>query len=310
MSPSRRAETSPVPIDADVLRSRPLPDHGTTSGKDDRGSVLVVGGTAQTPGGVELAGLAVLRAGAGRIHVATVASVAPPLAVRFPEARVTALPEAAGGEIDSTRLDELEPALRHADVVVVGTGAGDPRPVDAIVERVAEICSPACTVVFDAAAVAVLGARPEVGQRIDGRAVVIPNVVEMAVLLGLEVDAVRADPQSALDQAIERHRVPIALRDAHTLIGDPSGRRFVNCLQVPGLGTPGSGDVLAGVVAGLIARGAEPLTALLWAVHGHAVAGSLVRDGRLGLLAREIVHRIPDALDVLGGRPPNDAIDG
>jgi hydroxyethylthiazole kinase-like uncharacterized protein yjeF len=306
MSPSRRADRSPVPIDAALLRAMPLPDHGGASGKDDRGTVLVVGGTAQTPGGVELAGMAALRAGAGRVHLVTVASVAPHLAVRFPEARVTALPETSGGDIDPDRLEQLVAALPSADLVLVGTGVGDPGSVDAIVERVAQVCDAETTVVFDAAAIAVLGSRPEVGQRIDGRAVVIPNVVEMAVLLDGDADAVRADPSSALDRAIERHRVPIALRDAHTMIGDPSGRRFVDRLQVPGLGTPGSGDVLAGALAGLIARGADPVTALVWAVHAHAVAGSLVRGGRLGLLAREVVHRLPDALDLLAGVAPVD----
>jgi len=84
----------------------------------------------------------------------------------------------------------------------------------------------------------------------------------------------------------------VAVRDARTWIGDATGRRFLDEGGVPGLGTPGSGDVLAGALAGLLARGAEPTTALVWAVRAHAVAGSMVLGGRLGLLAREVVDAL------------------
>jgi hydroxyethylthiazole kinase-like uncharacterized protein yjeF len=303
--PKPRADTvpaTPVAVDERLLATLPLPDHGGTSGKDDRGNVLVVGGTASTPGGVELAGLAALRAGAGRVHLATVASVAPHLAVRFPEARVTGLVE-TGGEISADGLGVLDDALAATTVVLVGTGAVDPAPVAAIVERVARCCGPATTVVFDAAAIPVLGQLADVRRSVDGRAIAIPNLVEMAILLGVDVDAVHDDPVVALDAAIARHGVPMALRDSQTYVGDPAGRRYVHRAPVEGLGTPGSGDVLAGILAGLCARGADALTALLWAVHAHATAGSLVRGGRLGLLARELLDVVPDALDPCGSSP-------
>jgi hydroxyethylthiazole kinase-like uncharacterized protein yjeF len=285
-------------IDAKVLRARPLPDHREASGKDDRGRVLIVGGSGETPGGVALAGLAAFRAGAGRVHLATVDRAAAALAVAFPEARVTGLPETPEGAIDAEGAAGLDAVVDPADVVVVGTGALDPDATAALVERVVQRCRDGRTVVLDAAALHALDRRPDLLEALGGRAVLMPNPAEMVSVLGhaLELEAVQAEPLAALDAAVGRHGAPVALRDHTTWIGGPTGERFVERTAVEGLGTPGSGDVLAGLIAGLLARGTPPIDALVWAVHAHAAAGARVRGGRLGLLARELLDELADVL--------------
>jgi hydroxyethylthiazole kinase-like uncharacterized protein yjeF len=289
-------------IDGDVLRERPLPDHGERSGKGDRGTVLVIGGSRETPGGVQLAGLAAVRAGAGRVHLALGETAALAVAVQFPEARVTPLPETADGALAPSGAEAVRGGVERADVVLVGSGALDADATGDLVDRLLPWIGEEARVVLDAAALHAPDGRPDLVARLGGRAVLMPNPGEMVPVLGggRDADAVLADPAAATTEAVARHGVAVALRDHTTWIADPDGARLVLCHGAEGLGTPGSGDVLAGVLAGMLARGASPTTALTWAVHAHAVAGCRVHGGCLGLLARELLDELPA---VLAGGP-------
>jgi len=114
--------------------------------------------------------------------------------------------------------------------------------------------------------------------------------------------AFAAQPSAMLDELVNRLAVCVALRDATTWIGTPDGQRFVDRAGHPALATSGSGDVLAGMLAGLAARGAATLVAVLWAVHTHGLVGEgLVRKfGGIGLLARDLLDCIPHVLNRLG----------
>jgi ADP-dependent NAD(P)H-hydrate dehydratase len=281
-------------VDVALLHAHPLPRHDCGTSKFERGQVLVVGGSAETPGGVLLAGIAALRVGAGRVHLATAASCAPALAIAVPEARVTALPEAAGGVLDPHGAELLDDELSRADAVVVGSGCVDRDATGALLTAVASRVGVATTLIIDAAALDAVRARPAV-VRVAGGALLLPNRTEMAGLIGRSVESVEDDPLGALAAAVRASRVTVALRDARTWIADPSTGPYVDCSGSSALATSGSGDVLAGAVAGLAARGASPMTAVLWAVHAHGRSGKRLatRYGGLGLIAREL-------LDVIG----------
>src|SRR4051794_17929384 len=113
-------------VSSQVLRDWPLPDVDDGAGKGARGTVVVIGGAADTPGAVLLAGLAALRVGAGRLSLATAAVNAPPLAVAVPESAVTALPVTAGGAIGGDALDACRRLLPGAQALVLGPGMRDP----------------------------------------------------------------------------------------------------------------------------------------------------------------------------------------
>ena len=135
----------------------------------------------------------------------------------------------------------------------------------------------------------------------------MPNPSEMARLLGRDDERVAPDDAAAaLDEAVERLGVVVALRGADTWIGAPDGSRFVARLGHPGLATAGSGDVLAGALAGLLARGADPVRATVWAVYAHAIAGRELTTlhAGIGLLARELPERLPRVIGEVG------AVDG
>jgi NAD(P)H-hydrate repair Nnr-like enzyme with NAD(P)H-hydrate dehydratase domain len=157
------------------------------------------------------------------------------------------------------------------------------------------------SLVVDAGAMCGLGDDAALLESMGSRAVLTPNPGEMAGLLGRDLDVVRDDLRSALEDAIERTGVVVALRDAETWIGAPGTERFRDRSGHPALGTSGSGDVLVGFLAGLLARGTPALDATLWAVHCHGVAGAAAaaRVAGNGLLAREVLDALPLALATL-----------
>jgi hydroxyethylthiazole kinase-like uncharacterized protein yjeF len=278
-----------------------LPDPGGTTSKQERGQVLVIGGSAETPGAVLLAGIAALRAGAGKLQLATAGSARSALASAVPEARVLGLPEhGPSGALTRDSLDVLGPVLSEANAILVGTGTMDARAThDLLVHLVPEIGD--ATLVVDAGALDGLHDEPGLLKPLGRRAVVTPNRFEMAALVGRDVDAVVDDPEGAIDEAVERLGVVVALRDADTWVAAPDSPLYLDQSGNPGLATSGSGDVFAGVLAGLLARGVDPLEATVWAVHLHRAAGDrcAARVGVLGFIARELLDELPPAMRAL-----------
>ncbi|WP_019136765.1 NAD(P)H-hydrate dehydratase [Cellulomonas massiliensis] len=282
------------------LRDWPLPER--TGSKDERGGVLVVGGAAATPGAAMLTGLAALRAGAGRLTLAVAASVAGAVAVAVPESGVLALPESDGqptGELPA-RADE---ELGRTDAVVVGPGLGDPASATAVVEAVAAALDPTTPVLLDAFALGVLPHVSEAArERLRGRLVLTPNHAEAERLL--EGDAAEDDEDddggedgtaATAHRIARRYGAVVALSG---VVAEPQGRTWTSAGGASGLGTSGSGDVLAGAVGGLLA-GRVPLDqAACWGVALHTTAGDRLAAavGPLGFLARELVDEIPKVL--------------
>ena len=284
--PSRTEPVTPA-----LLRDWPLP--ADADSKYSRGQVLVVGGSRSTPGAVLLAGIASLRVGAGRLSLAVARSVAVPVAIALPEAGVVGLPETETGSPDGTGLDQLAADLSGADAVLVGPGLDDPeRTIDLLTALVDGIPDDA-RVLLDAFALGVLPRIPEVAERLAGRLVLTPNPKEAALLLGV-------------DEIDERSCARIATKygavvSCQGLVAAPDGSQWQVATGMPGLATSGSGDVLAGALVGILARGAPPEQAACWATHLHAAAGDRLatRVGRLGYLARELPGELPSLLTEL-----------
>jgi hydroxyethylthiazole kinase-like uncharacterized protein yjeF len=265
-----------------VLRGRPLPAPGDDADKESRGQVVIVGGSAVTPGAVILAGVAALRAGAGKLRIATAPEAATAVAVAVPEALVSAD-------------DDVERVVEGCDAVLVGSGMLDPDAAGAMVERVRAVAPDGATVVIDAAAFT------GVDGALGARAVVMPNAAEASRRLDVDDEDVRA---MAAKLATELGCIA-TVRAAETWTTAPGEEVYVDRGGNAGLATSGSGDVLAGLLAGLAGRGAEPLVAALWAVHVHGTAGERLaaRVGPVGYLARELLDEVPGVLTSLA--PPS-----
>jgi ADP-dependent NAD(P)H-hydrate dehydratase len=290
---------APVVVTPAVLRDWPLPRPG--AGKESRGQLLVLGGSRSTPGAVLLAGEAALRAGAGKLVLATVEDVTAPLAVAVPEAAVVALPHGPGDDIDPSAADVLEDRLESADVVVAGSGVADPGAAVALLSAVAPRLR--STLVLDALGSAYLTEHPEGLHHLEGRAVLTVNPSELAHTAHCDVEEVEDDPSAAAARVAERSRVVVVCGGTSKHVAAPDGRAWLVEGGGPGLGVSGSGDTQAGIVGGLLARGADPCQAAVWGAFVHARVGERLAAevGILGYLARELPPRVPAVLTELGG---------
>ena len=293
-------------LDDALLAGWPLPDseHGD---KEERGRVLVIGGSPQIVGAVRLAGEAALRAGAGKLVIATVADACVPLAVAVPEARVIGwLATDAGGPAPDA-LDVVREAATRAAGIVIGPGMQDERATSALASAVLGLPLEG-SVVLDAGA---MRARCTADALVRGndarppRVIVTPHAGEMAHLTGRDKAAIDADPVTTALEAASAWNAVVVLKGAITHVASPDGRVWRHEGGNAGLGVSGSGDVLAGLITGLVARGAALEQAAAWAVRLHARAGERLagRLGVLGYLAREIAIEVPAIMAALSAGP-------
>ncbi|HEX8497590.1 MAG TPA: NAD(P)H-hydrate dehydratase [Actinomycetales bacterium] len=284
-----------TPVTSGLLRGWPLPAAG--GDKESRGRTLVIGGSAQTPGAVVLAAEAALRTGAGKLQVATVSSVSAAMAVAMPETLVRGLPQTPSGDIDASCADELAEMAQQCSAVLLGPGIMDVDAAIALAEALVPLLG--TTLVLDALALAWLGQRRVDGlHHLDGRAVLTPNPKELALTLGVDVDEVDADPAAASLELARRTHAVVSCGGSLSHVAAPDGRLWSDDAGGSGLGVAGSGDVQAGIVTGLAARGADVAQAAVWAAHVHGRAGDRMTTdvGRLGFLARELPACIPRVL--------------
>ncbi|MFN2540232.1 MAG: NAD(P)H-hydrate dehydratase [Mycobacteriales bacterium] len=268
-------------ITPELLRSWPLPQPDEGGDKASRGQVRVIGGAAATPGALLLSGIAALRVGAGKLSITTVVETATSLAVAVPEARVDGVASEQGMLL---RCD-VEPG---ADAYVVGPGILDPGELVACV-------LPACA---DAGLVIDAVALHDLPEGLADRTVLTPNLKELRSLAG------RDDSVSALARDVAAARQAVVVTQGW--VAAPDGTIWHDDSGSVALATSGSGDVLAGVVGGLLARGAEPAQAGCWGHYLHGQAGRRKSVGTVGLLARELLEELPHVLALLE-RPQGEA---
>ncbi len=281
------------------LQRWPLPAL-TGNSKNSRGDVWVIGGARRTPGAVMLAGQAALRAGAGRLTLAVAESVAVPVAVAVPESGVVGLPESAGGSIMREAADVLASELDGCDALLVGPGLDDPDETAFLLDNLARRTPDDTVVVLDAYALGILDRARGASEAWADRLVLTPNAEELERLVDLDPGTVQDD--DALRRAVaEAAKAFSAVITCQNVIADAGGALWRTDRGSIGLGTSGSGDVLAGALTGMLARGAEPAQAACWATHLHIRVGQRLADrfGRVGFLARDMLDELPRELDRL-----------
>lgn len=286
------------PVTAELLRSWPLPGPG--GDKNERGTALVVGGARQNPGAVLLAAEAALRCGAGKVQVATADVTASALAAALPEAYIEALPVSPRGELLPSGADRVLELASGADAVLLGPGLSQPSSSAALLERIVPELD--TTVVLDALGTAYLTGNLDGVRHLRGRVLLTPNTMELAATLELDEGHVADDPLAATAVLARKTGAVVLSGSATSYIVLPTGRAWSNRAGSPQLATAGSGDVKAGAIVGLSARGAAPEQAAVWAAHCHGLAGERLAARRPGFLARDLLVELPSVLSEIGAR--------
>jgi len=258
--------------------TRWLPRRRRHAHKGDFGHLLVVGGDQGMGGAVAMAAEAGLRSGAGLVSVATRAEHLPTCNVRRPELMVHGV---RSGQ-------DLEPLLARASVAVIGPGLGQSAWSGQLLHVVQRLTTP---LVVDADALNLLGQGELVGERRRDNWVLTPHPGEAARLLGCSVAEIQADRFAAVKQLQQQFGGVVVLKGAGTLIASAAGVRLCAAGN-PGMASGGMGDVLAGIIGGLLAQGFAAADAVAAAVfaHGHAADLRVACDGERGLLATDLIE--------------------
>ncbi len=278
-----------------VIRALPrLRPRSAGANKGNFGRVLVVAGSWGMSGAAVLCGSAALRGGAGLVRLAVPRDILPLVAVANPCYMSAALPQDDQGRLGPDALPDLRQQLSWCTVAVIGPGLGRNPGLGGLLRSVlAETMLP---VVLDADALNALGTDLEVLASRQGPAVLTPHPGEFGRLAGLEIAAVQARRQELASQFARAHRVVLVLKGAGTVVTD-GDRLYVNETGNPGMATGGTGDVLGGLIAALLAQGLEPFDAAQLGVYLHGRAGDLARDrlGETSLIASDLVEALPAA---------------
>jgi hydroxyethylthiazole kinase-like uncharacterized protein yjeF len=260
-------------VSPDLFRAFLAPRRRNTH-KGDYGSVGIIGGAPGMAGAALLAGRAALRLGAGRVYV---------------------------GMLERIEVDTQQPELMLrgaaevfslATVLAVGPGLGQSNEAAELLRRALDGALP---LVLDADALNLLAARPVLLRKVSRRGtppVLTPHPAEAARLLGTNTEAVQADRLAAALELAQRHQALVVLKGCGSIVATPDGHWFINTTGNAGLASAGSGDVLTGMIAALLAQHWPPLEATLAAVHLHgAAADALAADGTgpTGLTAGETI---------------------
>ncbi len=279
-----------------LLPPRPLAGH-----KGTFGHVLVVGGALGKTGAALLSAHGALRAGVGLITIAAPRSLVPIFASQLAEAMCLVLEDAGSGDFALSQLAEIRREAEARDALVLGPGLGQSEGAAALARALATQVGVAAVVDADAlnAFAGNLDALRAIGPRL-----LTPHPGEAARLLGSDTAAVQADRAGAARALASRTNAVVVLKGARTVVANPAGELSINATGGPGLAAGGSGDVLAGVLGALLARGLSAWDAARLGVHLHGLAGDL--GPMQGGLASELAARLPTAWQSLAAEEAPD----
>jgi NAD(P)H-hydrate epimerase len=272
-----------------------LPNRRSSAHKGDFGRVLVVAGSRGMTGAASLCGEAALRTGAGLVTVAVPETLHSIMEAKLTEVMTAPLPDSGNGKLVREAKQRIISLLEDKDVLAIGPGLSTDPEVVALVKELLPAVRVPC--VLDADALNALAGDGEALRKVQAPIVVTPHPGEMARLTGTKIREIQQDRLTVAANAAAAWNVVVLLKGARTVVAAPKGAVYINPTGNPGMATAGSGDVLTGAVAALIAQGLEPSRAAAAAAYIHGLAGDLAarRKGMMGLLAGDIAGALPEA---------------
>lgn len=280
--------------DADVAPAFPL--RRAAAHKGTFGHVLVIAGSAGKTGAAALAALGALRVGAGLVTLAVPASLHDILEAKLTETMTVAVPETEARTIAREAVHALLDLAQGKDAVAIGPGLGTHPSTQALVrELAARLPMP---LVVDADGINALAGADDCLRRAAGPRVLTPHPGECSRLVGLPADTVLRDRIGLVQTTAADLRATLVLKMARTLVGHPTGGVAIVPTGNPGMATGGTGDILTGLIAGMIARGTDPLLAARAGAYVHGLAGDAAAEqlGQEAMIAGDLLERIPEAI--------------
>ena len=276
-----------------------LPDRPHDAHKGTFGTAVVLAGSLGLTGAAYLTSTAAARTGAGLVRLLVADSIYPILAAKCTEVMATPVTEVAPGAVGHAAYDSILRQLENAEVGIIGPGLGRDSSTWRLVVDLA--LNARCPLVIDADGLNALADSRRSRGRLTKNRVLTPHPGELGRLTGKTADAVNADRTGSARKAAKEWGAVVVLKGAHTVVAHPDGRVSEDPHEVPALASGGTGDVLSGIIGGLIAQGSEPFTAAVTGVYVHAAAGRQIaqRIGDSGLLAGDLLTEIPLVMNVL-----------
>ncbi|NLB18840.1 MAG: NAD(P)H-hydrate dehydratase [Syntrophomonadaceae bacterium] len=273
-----------------------FPPRPHESHKGTFGHTIVVGGSVGMTGAVALASAAALSVGAGLVTAAVPESLAPIVEGALVEVMTIPLPENRYKSIAEESLPVIETLLERASVCAIGPGLSRYAEAGAIVRFILERSG--VPIVIDADGLNALCEDNSILSKRQVPIVLTPHPGEMARLLGKTVEYVQSNRLKVAREAAMEWGVTIVLKGANTVVAEPGGELYLNITGNPGMATAGSGDVLTGVISGLISQGLRPNVAASIGVYIHGKAGNLVkeRNGERGLVAGDMIRALTEVI--------------
>ncbi|MCL2462228.1 MAG: NAD(P)H-hydrate dehydratase [Defluviitaleaceae bacterium] len=295
-----QAAINQVEIDADIYMSgaevrKLLPKRAARTNKGSFGRVALFAGCEEMPGAAVLAASAAYRAGAGLVCACAVPAVADVIHNAAVEVITRIVPE-KNGMFFRKSLEAAAEELDKASVVVLGPGIGRGPLVSEFVADV--LVNTKVPVIIDADALNAVVEDVSVLREIHSLCVITPHPGEMSRLTGLPIQDILADTMGVAGEFSRKHEIITLLKDARTVIASPSGHFCVNVTGNSALSKAGAGDVLAGMIAGFAAQGADLFTACAVAAYIHGKAGELAGKEltKYGVNASDLLRFIPKAI--------------
>lgn len=280
---------------------RILPERATNAFKNRCGQVFLLAGSQGMTGAAVLSSEAVLRIGAGMALLGIPKSLNGILEEKLTEVMTVPLAETEMRCLSFAAKGAISEKLPWADVLALGPGLSTDADVATLLKWLLdEYDKP---MVMDADAINCFRGEADLLKEAKAPLVLTPHPGELSSLIGVDTKKILAEPIEIAREWARRLNVVLVLKGAPTVVGSPEGTVFINSTGNAGMATAGTGDVLTGVIAGLIAQGMTPLDAALAGVYLHGSAGDIARSrvGERGLIARDVLESLPLALKRLGG---------
>lgn len=278
-------------IPSGLLPSRPREAH-----KGDAGRVFIVAGSRGMSGAAALCTMGALRVGAGLVTLGIPKSLHNPMVEKLTEAMFKVLPETKEGSLSLHGLVDIVSACEKSDAVAVGPGLSQHAQTKSLVQQILpKVVKP---LVLDADGLNALAEDIGLLRKLSLPIIITPHPGEMARLIRLSADEVQSDRERIAVEFAKKYRVVVALKGHATVVASFDGTVYINDTGNPGMATGGSGDVLTGMIAGLLGQKLSLFDAARLGVYLHGLAGDLAaaEQGEIGLLASDLADRIPQAI--------------